>query len=386
MAENDHEDGPSTSKRRRTDSSLSPNNLPPIVQDDLSTAIFSLCSTKSMLLPYKITSCNAASSNGVSFSKAYCELENLDRGFFLGDVFRRGVNIVIDFLYGNIPKAKHERILLEKLVNFLKSGERVDADFESETELTTLLANHLFGKLASSPDFTIDKSCKSKRGKKCSCSDESCVLTGDFGDTSIGNLEVWHGSVDIIIKNDLVIENLEKEPDSPGGKSPVEVKMKSTNLSRNPQLVAETVVFSFLQKKTHPELSNFLIPCVGIASSAMLLMFYDSEHDVFLESSLVPLLSSTCKNMFTVEAVLVTWLAVNYRFLCTGLTDEMLPFKACFFEEAKNRKTVYENDLQMHNVGQTLVKEIILPNEWEFNDFLMESRKRIGQWKLKEKK
>lgn len=118
----------------------------------------------------------------------------------------------------------------------------------------------------------------------------------------------------------------------------------------------------------------------------MLLMFYDSEHDVFLESSLVPLLSSTCKNMFTVEAVLVTWLAVNYRFLCTGLTDEMLPFKACFFEEAKNRKTVYENDLQMHNVGQTLVKEIILPNEWEFNDFLMESRKRIGQWKLKEKK
>lgn len=121
MAENDHEDGPSTSKRRRTDSSLSPNNLPPIVQDDLSTAIFSLCSTKSMLLPYKITSCNAASSNGVSFSKAYC-VENLDRGFFLGDVFRRGVNIVIDFLYGNIPKAKHERILLEKLVNFLKSG------------------------------------------------------------------------------------------------------------------------------------------------------------------------------------------------------------------------------------------------------------------------
>jgi hypothetical protein len=192
--------------------------------------------------------------------------------------------------------------------------------------------------------------------------------------------------VDIIIKNDLVVENLEEEPDSPGGKSPVEVKMKNNSLSRNPQLVAETIVFSFLQKKKHPELSSFLIPCVGIASSAMLLMFYDSEHDVFLESSLVPLLSTTRENMFSVEAILVTWLAVNYRFLCTGLTDEMLPLKAGFFEEAKDRKTIYENDLQMLNVGQSLVKEVILPSEWEFNDFLMESRKRIGEWKLKEKK
>ena len=140
--------------------------------------------------------------------------------------------------------------------------------------------------------------------------------------------------MDIIIKNDLVVENLEKEPDSPGGKSPIE----ESSLSRNPQLIAETIVFSFLQKKPtkkqHPELSHFLIPCVGIASNAMLLMFYDSEHDVFLESSFVPLLSSTCENMFSVEAILVTWLAVNYRFLWTGLTDEMLQFKAGFFEEA----------------------------------------------------
>ena len=110
--------------------------------------------------------------------------------------------------------------------------------------------------------------------------------------------------MDIIIKNDLVVENLEKEPDSPGGKSPIE----ESSLSRNPQLIAETIVFSFLQKKKkqHPELSHFLIPGVGIASNAMLLMFYDSEHDVFLESSFVPLLSSTCENMFSVEAILAS--------------------------------------------------------------------------------
>lgn len=64
----------------------------------------------------------------------------------------------------------------------------VDANVESETDMTTLLTNHLFGKLAISPDFTIYKGCKSEMGKRCSCSDGNCVLTGDFGDTSIGTV------------------------------------------------------------------------------------------------------------------------------------------------------------------------------------------------------
>lgn len=123
MAERVHDHGPSTSKRRKIDSCLSPSLVSPIILDDLSTAIFTLCSSKSMLLPYKVTSSNAASP--VSFSKAFCELENLDRGFILGDVFRRGINIAIDFLHGNIPEAKHEKIILEKLVKILKLGGRL---------------------------------------------------------------------------------------------------------------------------------------------------------------------------------------------------------------------------------------------------------------------
>ena len=62
----------------------------------------------------------------------------------------------------------------------------------------------------------------------------------------LGNLQVWHGSVDIIIENNLIIDTLEDEPDSPGGKSLVEAKVKSAYLLRNPQLVAESIVFSFL--------------------------------------------------------------------------------------------------------------------------------------------
>ena len=44
----------------------------------------------------------------------------------------------------------------------------------------------------------------------------------------------------------------------------------------------------------------------------------------------------------------------------------MFPLKAGFLEEAKDKKTVYENDLQMLNKGKTLSKEIVLPHDWEF--------------------
>lgn len=40
----------------------------------------------------------------------------------MADVFRNGINIEIDFLYGKIPESKHEIIILEKLVKFLKLG------------------------------------------------------------------------------------------------------------------------------------------------------------------------------------------------------------------------------------------------------------------------
>ena len=61
----------------------------------------------------------------------------------------------------------------------------IDMDFDNGADTTTALANHLFGKLATSPVYTIDKKLKSK-GNKCGCNDESCELTGQYGDTSIG--------------------------------------------------------------------------------------------------------------------------------------------------------------------------------------------------------
>lgn len=189
---------------------------------------------------------------------------------------------------------------------------------------------------------------------------------------------MWHGSVDIIIGNDLVIDSLKEEPESPGGKSPVEVKMKGSALSRSPQLTAETIVFSFLQKSQHPERTHFLTPCIGIGNNELMLMFYDSEHDVLMESSVIPLTRENEKK-FSVEAIMVTWLTVNYKFLCSGLTEEMIPYKANFFEQAKGRLKLYQNELKMTNVGVAYEKEKPVPLDNIYSTFLLKQKDRAEE-------
>lgn len=62
----------------------------------------------------------------------------------------------------------------------------------SETELTVLLANHLFGKLATSNCYVIDKSIPGKRDDRCFCDDRSCKMTGQYGDTSVGKTNIYY--------------------------------------------------------------------------------------------------------------------------------------------------------------------------------------------------
>lgn len=111
------------SKWRKIDLCLFLSFVLLIILDDLLIVIFIFCLFKFMLLLYKVMLFNVVSF--VFFSKVFCELENLDRGFILGDVFRWGINIVIDFFYGNIFEVKYEKIILEKFVKILKLGGRL---------------------------------------------------------------------------------------------------------------------------------------------------------------------------------------------------------------------------------------------------------------------
>ena len=56
----------------------------------------------------------------------------------------------------------------------------------TETELAIMIANHFWGKLATSSCYLVDKNCTRKNGDKCFCEDESCKMTGQYGDTSVG--------------------------------------------------------------------------------------------------------------------------------------------------------------------------------------------------------
>lgn len=172
-------------------------------------------------------------------------------------------------------------------------------------------------------------------------------------------MKVWHGNLDIIINNDLAVEPVENPPESPGGKSAVEVKVK-TNLQRNPQIIAQTIVFSFLQEKRHPERENFLTPCIGIGNSELIILFYDSEHDVLLESSSIPLFENQFSCKFSYSSILACWLAVNYKIFCSGLVEEVKICKSNFFSLASDKINIYKEELKFQNVNSFQSNELKL--------------------------
>ncbi|XP_062581481.1 uncharacterized protein LOC134243263 [Saccostrea cucullata] len=318
---------------------------------------------------------------GCDFSRVRCDTEVYEEEDFLfGDVFQYGLQVLTEYLYKKtLPEDKPYNLLLGKLLEFVEEERSIKIDPQklSETELTMLLANHLFGKLATSCCYVVDKSYAKEREDQCFCEDKSCKMTGQYGDTSVGNVEVWHGNLDIFIKNELIVEPVEDKPDSPGGKA--EEKVKSSVLSGNPQIIAQTIVFSFLQKHTHPEREHFLTPCIGVGNTTMFVMFYDSEHDVILESSHIPLFQKTgpSKYEFDDAAILVSWFAVNYKFLSSGLTEAMRKYKGLFFTEAKDKLNVYEEKLRLGNVIRSLPTQILKKKSLQFSSFLEEQENKL---------
>ena len=142
----------------------------------------------------------------------------------------------------------------------------------------------------------------------------------------------WHGSVDILLENlpVQVFKSAMQDDPSESSVSSIEVK-SSTHFSDidESQLIAQTIVFSFLQHKYNKaELENFLVPAIGISTSHIYVNLYDCENDVFLTSE--KKLQFLAGGELFPEKVVLLWLALNYRDFCTGITEEMKSFKAGF--------------------------------------------------------
>jgi hypothetical protein len=74
------------------------------------------------LAPLKIINSNAAHCNGgVLFSKAFCELQFWEKRFSFGDIFRRGLDICLECVEGNLSN-KSDHAVFDVLIQFLSEG------------------------------------------------------------------------------------------------------------------------------------------------------------------------------------------------------------------------------------------------------------------------
>ncbi|XP_033736257.1 uncharacterized protein LOC117324484 [Pecten maximus] len=299
---------------------------------------------------------NAADENeGITFSKAYCSVKPTNtRKQVFGSIFVKGIDMLLAYFTDRrVPENTQERHVLGKLLGYLldtatqKQNPLRKLGTFCETEQIVILANHLFGKLATSSKYVIDKNFAIKK-HGCPCG-TGCNITGYYGATSIGNEDVWHGNLDIILNQELGISHSEKESSSCRAELSMATSKKSSHLSRNDQIIAETVVFSFLQQQCHPESAHFLCPCIGVANTALVFYFHDSEHDILLESSRIPLLDSELE--INLLAIISSWLVVNYKYLSSGLPESLKGSEnAGFFCQAKEKIETYRSNLKFGNI------------------------------------
>ena len=135
--------------------------------------------------------------------------------------------------------------------------------------------------------------------------------------------------MDIILEDNLPVQLL-KDPQlgdcTDSSVSSIETKPNERDQN---QLLAQTVVFSFLQQKYNKmKMKNSLIPAVGISTKQLYIHLYDCENDVCLSSD--PDLQMSGGGKLIVEIVVLLWLTLNYRYFCTGITEEMRKCKADF--------------------------------------------------------
>lgn len=174
----------------------------------------------------------------------------------------------------------------------------------------------------------------------------------------LGHPAVWHGNLDIIVGNDDVPVKIQDRPNSPGKRTSMEVKKDYTpneidSVSTRQQIVSQTIVYSFLQRKRDPDLDSFLIPSIGVSYTEIIFFFFDCENDVLLKSPPMPLHNED--GTLNYELIVALWLVLNYKCFGSGLSDRLLLApKANFFREAKDYLSVYKDNLTQGNVNSSV--------------------------------
>lgn len=172
----------------------------------------------------------------------------------------------------------------------------------------------------------------------------------------------WHGKSDILM-DEVTVELASTESgdalsESLSISSSTEIKSSKTFSDADiSQIIAQTIVFSFYQRKKNKEkLKNYLIPGIGISTKSLVVFFYECEEDVLLLTDSLDL-TARCDSEMNIGAVVFLWLTLNYKLFCSGITEEMKKYKADFFVEAGKLLDVYRNEVTrpVHKTRQELV-------------------------------
>jgi hypothetical protein len=173
-----------------------------------------------------------------------------------------------------------------------------------------------------------------------------------------GNSRTLYGRFDVLVgkgvsKNEVGAKvvlpihqedsDLEDENDS-SNEDLSQIKVKSDDLQFHlSQIVAQTIVFSFHQRKHYP---LYLLPSIGVSKHAIQFHFYDAREDLYFASYNLPLFYTT--NELNMTVVLATWLVLNHSFFTPKPSKSMLEEgKFGFHSLAQENLFRYRNEICM---------------------------------------
>lgn len=152
----------------------------------------------------------------------------------------------------------------------------------------------------------------------------------------------------------IILGDLEETDISPGEKSATEVKYSTSGALD--QTLAQTIVFSLLQKQKHPNLKNFLIPNILISPEEIQILVYDAEYDVLLCSNIIELFdpSELCLNP---ETLIILWMVLHYRMFCTGLPPLLHKYRSHFKDLTEATWDIYSKSLKCGVSGFPVIEK-----------------------------
>ncbi|XP_045156229.2 uncharacterized protein LOC123522831 [Mercenaria mercenaria] len=292
-------------------------------KDAIRNTVESLNEFSSLVCFLRIISCNGDSP--CNFSDAWCvaersvDVDSTGRNpiVYFADLF--DVTILTQFLdTGTLPEHKKQSSTallksFDRLAKFLDNYEETSKILQKyseknlrEVEWAGIFGTHIAKQLAVVQDMRMSDTGYEKVSV-CIC---GCGNDLEYGDTSMGNKQVWHGSIDIFLGH-VAIDVAWQATDS---SSTSAFELDTDNLDKyRHQLIAETIVFSCTRSKG-------LVPTIAVSREKLKVFLYDHESDLLFESKEFPLASFTKEKELPYQTILALWLAINYSLFGSGIS------------------------------------------------------------------